>query len=278
MPFRFVAPTTSAEVFRHAREEGAVLLAGGSDLLHDIDFGFARPRVVVGLGRLPWRECAWNGELLTVGSTLPLSGLEDAPGLAERIPGLYTAVRAVGSRTLRHRATLGGNLGRSSPASDLTPVLLALEATVLLASSEGERTVPIDAFLRGPRTTELRPGELIRSISVPARPSVFLWQRVRPAQDISQVGVAVARHPGGRWAIALSGFPPRPIRSGAAEARLAGPAPSPEAIAAAAELAVEEAPFSTDRRASDEYRRRVVRVLLARAVGSLLGAGGGSRA
>ena len=204
---------------------------------------------------------------MRIGSTLPLSELDEDERLRREIPGLWQAVHAVGGVALRHRATIGGNLARSAPASDLLPMLLALDATVELVGPHGPRVVDLDKFLQASRQTALTPGELIRSVEIPeARPSEYRWQRVRPANDISQVGVAVARsriEP--EWRIALGGVSPRPMRVEEAE-RLLSPEPSEEEIREAASRAAARAPFATGKRASEEYRRLLVRTLVTRAI------------
>lgn len=269
--FSFLQPATTDEALaalRHGAPGDTVVLAGGTDVLLDLDDRRIAPQRILSLRHLPWKTLAWSGSSLRIGSTLPLRALESDLELRQRIPGLWQAVRAVGSVALRHRATIGGNLGRSAPASDLIPILLALDGEVELIGSKGERTLSVDAFVRSSRTTALEPGELIRSVVIPeARPSAFLWQRVRPANDISQVGVAVAYSPSlQRWRIAVGGVAPRPALIPEAERLLLGFSPKPAEVRAAAEEAARRAPFATDRRATEEYRRHLVATMLSRAV------------
>ena len=278
MPFTLRAPATPEEVVQLLGSTPAAevaVLAGGTDLLLDLDDGRLRPTTVVSLRRLPWNTWQWTDGGLVVGSTAPLAGLEADPALAARLPGLYEGIRAVGSPALRHRATPGGNLGRASPASDLIPILLALDATVQVVGPAGPRTLGVDELIHGPRSTTLAAGELIASVTVPEpRPSTYLWQRVRPAHDISQVGVAAAwsatHH---RWRVALGGTWPVPALSEAA-AQLGDDAhPTADALASAAEAAAREARFQTDKRASEEYRRRVLAVLFRRAIARVAATG-----
>jgi CO/xanthine dehydrogenase FAD-binding subunit len=269
--FDLVAPATPDEAIAvlHASEPGEVLvLAGGTDLLFDLEAGRATPRRVLSLRRLPWATLDWTGTALSIGSTLSLRALENDPDVRARLPGLYAAVRAVGSVALRHRATLGGNLGRSAPSSDLVPMLLALDAEVDLVGPRGERTLSVDRFVLGSRQTALGPGELIRSVRIPEpRPSAYLWQRVRPFHDISHMAVAVAySRAQAHWRVAVSGFPPRPLLVAEAEAALDGPAPSEASVRLAADAVARHEPIVADKRASEEYRRHVVRPLLVRAV------------
>ncbi len=269
--FDLVAPRSVDEALAALRAmapDGAAVLAGGTDLLLDMDGGRLRPRRLVSLRHLPWRSLDWEGGSLAIGSTLPLRALERDPEIARRFPGLAEAVRAVGSVALRHRATLGGNLVRAAPASDLVPVLLTLDAEVDIVGPRGERRVPVDRFVRASRRVDLAPDELVRTIRLPeARPSAFLWQRVRPANDISQVVVAAAFSAGGRrWRVAVGGVVPRPALLPAAAEALGAGVPRPDAVAAACRAAGASAEFPTDRRASADYRRHLVATLLERAV------------
>jgi xanthine dehydrogenase small subunit len=268
--FSLLTPATEEEALSAlaaAAPGELAVLAGGTDLLADLEEGRSRARTVLSLRRLPWREHRWDGDRLEVGALLPLGRLERDPELARRIPGLAEAVGAVGGHALRHRATLGGNLVRASPVSDLIPVLLALEAEVGLLGPQGERSLPIAQFLTGPRETALARGELVRRVRVPSLPSAFRWQRVRPANDISQLSVAAALAPGaGGWRLATAGVAPLAQRAPRAEAMLRGPRPSDAEVAACAEAVAQEAPVRADRRASDPYRRVLLRTLLERAV------------
>lgn len=274
VPFELVAPGTPTEavdLLARARPGEAVVLAGGTDLLLDLDAGRVAPRTVVSLRRLPWARLRRVGDRLEIGSTLPLRAIERDPRVATDLPGLASAIRAVGSVALRERATLGGNLARASPASDLLPILLALEARVRLVGPVGPRELPLAELLHGPRETTLTAGELIAAVDIPAaRPSAYLWQRVRPSNDISQVGVAVARAPGSPgWRVALGGVYPTPLRLPSVEAILAAPSPAATAVELAAQEAALRAPFVTDKRATEAYRRRLVAALVRRAVRTL---------
>ena len=273
MTFALATPATAAEALRLLAEhpEGTAVLAGGTDLLFDLEEGLNPPERVLSLRRLPWRAVRWNGSRLTIGALAPLADVELDAGVQRRLPGLAKAIHAVGSIALRHRATLGGNLGRSSPTSDLIPLLLVLDARLTLVRAGGQREVTVDAFVRGSRRTALAPGELIESVMIPEPlASDYLWQRVRLANDISQVGVAVARGSSApEWRIALSGVTPRAVRLPSAEKLLGQGLPAALALELAAQEAAQRAPFATDKRATEAYRRRLVYVLVKRAVTSV---------
>jgi carbon-monoxide dehydrogenase medium subunit len=271
MPFELQTPENASEALKlvsPSLHRSVAILAGGTDLLLDIDEARVDPRFVVSLRQLPWRELSVTKSGVMIGSTLPLRALELHPRIRLDSPGLWKAVRAVGSVALRHRATVGGNLGRASPASDLIPILLAFDASVTLVGLGGKRSVSVGDFVQGPRQTTLSPGELIRSVEIPRLgPSDYVWQRVRPANDVSQVGVAVACldvQP--FWRVALGGVWPASKRLPEAEEVLTTPTPSDLAIELASQQAARLAPFVTDKRATEAYRRRLVGTLTRRAI------------
>ncbi len=258
-PFVLHAPASVDEAIAALRPKDGgpvAVIAGGTDLLLDIEDGRTTPTRLISSRRLPWRTLDWVDGALSVGSTLPLRSLEEDPELRHCLPGLWEAVHAVGSVALRHRATLGGNLGRSAPASDLVPMLLALDAEVDLVGPHGHRRVSLDQFVLASRRTALEPGELIRAVRIPeSRPSAYLWQRVRPANDISQIAVAVAySRSARRWSIAAGGMPPRP-RLLTDVARLLGDGdPSDALLREVSAKASHEVALTSDQRASEEYR------------------------
>jgi xanthine dehydrogenase small subunit len=271
VPFSLERPATVAEALRLLSDPStgpSVALAGGTDLLLDLDDGRVAARTVVSLARLPWKTLGWRGNDLVVGATLPFARLTADLRVRSQLPGLVDAVDAVGSLALRHRATLGGNLGRAAPASDVLPILLATGATVRVVSAAGARDVPVGQFVRGSRETNLGPGELIESVSIPSAPrSSYVWQRVRPANDVSQVGVAVAWTGSPPvWQVALGGVLPAPMRVVEAESFLTRERPTPAEVELASQAAASRAPFATDKRASESYRRRLVSTLVRRAI------------
>ncbi len=276
-PVELVAPATETEALEELARGPAgsrAIVAGGTDLLFDLQGARPGPTHLVSLRRLPWRTHAWEAGGLRVGATEPLRTLEADPRLGQELPALAQAIAAVGSPALRRQATLGGNLGRSAPASDLAPALLALDAEVELVGRAGARRMSVDRFLRSSRSTALLAGELVRSVRLPeARPrSAYLWQRVRPANDISQIGLAVAFAPSpGLWRVALGGVPPRPVLAPDAARELAGDRPAAREIASAAERLAAHPALVSDRRATEEHRRRLAAVLCTRAIRTAVG-------
>ncbi|MCI4352032.1 MAG: FAD binding domain-containing protein [Thermoplasmata archaeon] len=275
MSFQLVHPSTPAEAVRLLSGSATgdiAVLSGGTDLLLDLDNARLAPKRVLSLRKLPWRYLRWSADSLVIGSTTPLRAVENDGEVRRRLPGLWEAIRDVGSPALRSRATLGGNLGRGSPASDLIPILLALDARVRVVGPGGVRELPVDLLLQGSRRTTLGPAELIESVTLPASaPSTYLWQRVQPVNDISQVGVATAFVPQGpHWRIALGGVQPRARRMSEAEGVLPSARPSHFEVELAAQEAARRAEFVSDKRATESYRRRLVAVLVRRAIQTTL--------
>lgn len=171
----------------------AHVLAGGTDLMVEINFGHRRPDSVVSLrGIAELRHWRIDGDSVVLGAGLTWSDLGE-PELAALVPGLATAARTVGSPQIRNAGTLAGNVATASPAGDGLPVLYALEAVVEVASTDGARQVPIAELIAGPKRTALAPGELITAIRLPsvAGPQEFLKIGTRNAMVISVASCAL---------------------------------------------------------------------------------------
>lgn len=247
-------------------------LAGGTDLLVDMRERRQAPRLLVDISELAeLRGIAREDGGLRLGGGVTVGELLASPLVAERASALREAAREFADFLTRNKATLGGNLANASPGADLVVPLLACDARVALASPTGERTLPLDEFLVGPRRTALRPGELVRAVLVPgaAGRQFFYKLGLKRGGAIAVVSAAtrVALDARGRCAetrIALGAVAPRPFRAVEAEAALAGEPLTPATIARAAELAASAARPITDVRGSAEYRRAMVRALVAR--------------
>ncbi|ALU38483.1 xanthine dehydrogenase small subunit [Kocuria flava] len=257
----FVRPADLEELFGHlAREPRARLVAGATDLGVEVNIRHARPPLVLAVARLePLRALEVGEERIEIGAALSLSEVER--GLAGRVPLLDRLFPQFASRLIRNAATLGGNLGTGSPIGDSAPVLLALGASVVLASAEGEREVPLDEYYTGYRQSVRRPDEIIRAVRIPrplAEQVAFHKIAKRRFDDISSVAVAVAvQLDGGTVAsarIGLGGVAATPIRASRTEQALAGRPWTRETVAAAAATMAGEGTPIDDMRASARYR------------------------
>lgn len=261
----FVRPADlAAAVALLAERPDATVVAGCTDWGVEVNLRGARSPFVVAVDRLAaLRTVHVDEHVVEIGAALTLSEVERH--LAGRVPLLDLLFPQFASRLIRNGATLGGNLGTGSPIGDALPVLLALDATVVLTGAEGERTVPLDGYFTGYRTTVRRPGELIRAVRVP-RPLAatvgFHKIAKRRFDDISGVAVAFALDVRDgivtRAAIGLGGVAATPLRATATEDALRGrPWTAGTAREAAAVLREAGTPID-DARASAAYRRAML--------------------
>ncbi len=172
----------------------ATVLAGGTDLMVEINRGRRRPDRVVGVARVPelrrWRS---TGDRVVLGSGITYTEMFTDPGLAAASPALAQAARTVGSPPIRNAGTLGGNLATASPAGDTLPVLAALNALIVVSGPGGERRMSLDELIVGVKRTTLAPGELIVRVELdrPRGRQEFLKIGPRNAMVISIASVAL---------------------------------------------------------------------------------------
>jgi CO/xanthine dehydrogenase FAD-binding subunit len=243
-----------------ANDPGATLLAGGTDLMVQVNLSHRRPEAVVALRRVAELH-AWEDRFLGAGVTY-------ARAMAGPLPALAQLARTVGSPQIRTVGTIGGNLGTASPAGDVLPFLAALDAHVVLADADGTRRLCWDEFLLGPKRTALLPGEVILGVALPDRlPDRQAFAKVgsRQAMAIAIVNCCVARDDDGTTRVALGAVGPTVLRARAAEAFLAdAPRPTPAALDEFQRLVSAEVTPISDHRASADYRRHAAGVLARR--------------
>ncbi len=264
----------SALLVRHGAE--ASVLAGGTDLLVEIKEHLRWPRHVIDVKRIPGLAALEYDDRagLRFGALVTAREVETSPVVQEKYPSLAQAARELGSIQVRHRATIVGNICRASPSADTLPPLIADGAAVRIHGPAGGRTIALEEFFTGPGTTVLAPGELVTGVLVPPpAPGTgkhYIKHGRRKAMELATVGVAVTLTVAGGTCreirIALGAVAPTPIRARAAEEALRGRPLAPSAIAAAARSAIGECRPISNVRASAEYRREMVGVLLARAI------------
>jgi carbon-monoxide dehydrogenase medium subunit len=275
--FEYHEPRSVAEAVALAARFGddARFLAGGTDLVIQMRRGRLAPRHVVSLRRVPGLDALRVDGRVHLGALVTHRRLERAPVFQGRLRGLVEGAEVVGGHQVRNVGTVGGNVVNASPAADVVPVLLALDAVVVMVGPEAERRLPLGAFLLGPGRTAKRPEELVTAVELPTpaagTATAFLKAGRRRAMEISVVCVAArltldadGRCRGAR--IALGAVGPTTLRARRAEAALEGEAPTPEALRQAGALAAEESAPISDVRASAEYRRLLVGTLVPRAL------------
>jgi CO/xanthine dehydrogenase FAD-binding subunit len=216
----FLQPRSLAEALAaRAERPQAVPIAGGTDVMVELNFDRERPPALLDLSRVA-ELAAWDREdgRLRVGAGVTYT--RTIAELAGPLPGLALASRTVGSPQIRNRGTIGGNLGSASPAGDCHPVLLAAGAEVELASAAGTRRVPADRFFTGSKESALGPAELIRAVNVPAAtgPQQFAKIGTRNAMVIAVCSFALVLDPEhGRVGTGIGSAGPTPLRAREAE-------------------------------------------------------------
>jgi xanthine dehydrogenase small subunit len=272
---RYLRPASLAEALELlAAEPDAQLVAGSTDWGVELNIRHARAALTIGIERIAeLREFTAARDHIDIGAALSLSEIEARLGEGSgRVPLLGQLFPQFASRLIRNGATLGGNLGTASPIGDTPPALLALDASLVLASIQGEREVPLADYFTGYRQSVKRPDELIKTIRIPlpvAPVSAFHKIAKRRFDDISGVAVAYAMRladgadAGGRTVesirIGLGGVAATPIRALAAEEALTGRPWTREVVAAAAEEMARAGTPMSDHRASEAYRIAMLR-------------------
>jgi CO/xanthine dehydrogenase FAD-binding subunit len=249
-----LTPRTLDDALRlKAERPEAVPIQGGTDLMVELNFDRGRPAVLLNLNEVPELR-GWSREngALRLGSGLTYS---QAMQLADPLTALAEASRTVGGPQIRNRGTLGGNLGTASPAGDALPPLLVYDAQVELASTRGERALPLTEFLVGPKQNALEPDELIVAVRFhsPGPRQTFMKAGPRNAMVIAVVSLALVVEDGQARVSFGSAGPVPGLVTGPADADL------PERVAEAS------SPID-DVRGTARYRRHALRVLTERAL------------
>lgn len=275
----FVRPTSLPEALEIlACEPERVLVHGGTDVVVEVNQRDRRHVALMSLEAVPeLRVFQERDDALVIGAGVPLAEVEERlhrSHLGRALPMLTELLTLFASRLVRARATFGGNLGTASPIGDGPPVLLALDAELVLASWRGgavvRRTVPLTEFFVGYRRTLREPDEIIELVRIPKPfPAVQRFYKVskRRLDDISSVAAAFALECDAkgivtRARLAYGGVAPLPVRIVEAEAALIGRTIDPESIERAAALASEAVRPIDDHRASARYRTAMVVSLL----------------
>jgi CO/xanthine dehydrogenase FAD-binding subunit len=271
-------PATLDEALElRAAHPDATALAGGTDLMVELNFDRARPSAVLDLTRVP-ELTAWAPDdgRLRVGAGVTYTRIIGE--LGDRLPGLAIASRTVGSLQIRNRGTVGGNLATASPAGDALPPLYTSGAVVEVASVRGTRHVPVADLITGPKRTSLAPDELITAYELPAAagPQQFAKVGTRNAMVIAVCSFSLALWPDERRvATCIGSAGPTPLRAPEAEAFIEGVADEHDywngtaelpdvAVQRFGELAGQAASPIDDVRGTAAYRSHAVGVMARR--------------
>ncbi len=276
-PFEYHAPESLEEAIsllgQHADE--AKLIAGGHSLLPLMKLRFAAPSLLVDIGRISeLRGIETGDDSFRIGALTRHADLQvrDDMGLIAHAAG------KIADQQVRNRGTIGGSLANGDVAADLPGVLLALEGSVVVRGSGGERVIEAKDLFQGYLTTAVAPGEIITEVRIPALTGYgFGYEKFnRRSEDWAIVGVAaLVKSDGGVCSdvrIGLTHMASTPLRASAAEDALRGKPLDAESIAAAAQLAAEGTSPLGDLNATPDYKRHLARVLTERALTTASGA------
>ncbi|MGH9105437.1 MAG: FAD binding domain-containing protein [Acidimicrobiales bacterium] len=276
----FLSPRSWAEALAaKAEHPGALPIAGGTDVMVEVNFDRCRPPALLDLTKVAeLSEWAPDNGSLRVGAGVTYARV--IAELGKLLPGLAIASRTVGSPQIRNRGTVGGNLGSASPAGDAHPPLLAGGAAVEVESVRGRRVVPLEDFFTGPKRNVLEPDELIAAfLARPAAgPQQFSKVGTRNAMVIAVASFALALDPERQQVgTGIGSAAPTPRRAGQAERFLEGelaagglwasPRPlTPRLVNHFSELVASAASPIDDVRGTTAYRRHALAVMARRAL------------
>jgi carbon-monoxide dehydrogenase medium subunit len=274
--FDYLEPTTLKKAFSLLEKHGddARVIAGGTSLLIMMRQRLLTPKVVISLARIPrFARITYNPkEGLRIGAGARHRDIELSPIVKRHYPLLHETFRKVAQPRIRNMGTIGGNLAAGDPLTDPGASLIALDAEVTLASSQGQRNVRLDEFFVDYYQTALNPGELLTEIRVPppARPG---WSHIkftpRSVEDFATVGVALTLRAQKQVCedvrLGINSVSSTIVRAKQAEQVLRGREVNDATLREMGEVAATEVDPMDDNRGSAEYKREMVKVLVRRA-------------
>lgn len=275
--FDYVRASSVDEICRllaDAGDEERKIIAGGQTLVPLMAMRMARPDMLIDINDVA--ELAGindHGDHVSFGAGTRQRAIERSDIVSGRLPLVAKAVRNVGHQQTRNRGTIGGSIVHGDPSAELPMAALALEATMILRAVSGETEMPIDGFFEAAMVTNIEPGQLLTEIRVPvwqdARIGTGFHETSSRQGDFAIVAAAaqVALAEDGkvtRAAISVGGAAPSPVKLHGLEAALIGK--SADGFQDIIALVDEEIDAETDVHATAEYRRRVTRKLVSRAI------------
>lgn len=255
--------------------EDAKLIAGGHSLIPAMKLRLASPRYLIDLGTVPGlRGVRVDGDALTIGPLTVHADVASSDLVRKHVSGLADAASVIGDPQVRNRGTIGGSIAHADPGADFPVILTALNASFVLQSPSGKRTVAADNFFCDFYSTAMAANEVLTEVRVPVPPSgggTAYDKLAHPASGyvVVSAGALVIRQPSGQCAsarVAIGGMGSHPVRATAIEATLQGQPLTPEVIAAAAAKAVEGTDPDDDSYASADYKRHMATIYARRAI------------
>lgn len=268
--FEYYAPKTLKDAVDYLLEKGenALILNGGTDLIVRMRDRHIKPDYIVDIKKIKGlNEIEFKNGRVMIGATTNLNQLGAHPRILKDYPYLAQAALTIASRQCRNRATCIGNICNASPLADTATPLLSLDAVVHVYSSSGEKEIPLSDFFVFVRKTLLEHGDIVTGISFKDEPNLGIFTKMsrRKEVDLSTVCSTVVKKDD-TYYISYGAVAPTPIRLKETEALLNGKTLSEALIIEASEKAYHEVKPISDIRASEAYRRELVRVMLKNAL------------
>lgn len=285
-PFSLHQPAALEEASRLLRElgPGAVVLAGGTDVIPRMRLKKMSPRHLVSIRRIKGLDgISFDGSTVHMGALARFNDLLFSPVIRVHLPVLAEVSAMIGSHQVRNLATIGGNICNAAPSADSAPILIALGARLRIFTPRGPRDTPLETFFKGPGSVDLAPGEILTRIMVekpsPTVRASYYKYEVREALEIAITGVAVALDMTAEGVcrqarVVVAACAPTPVRARRAEAVLEGSRLEGDVLEKAAAAASGEISPIDDVRSCGQYRRDMTGVSLWRAIEKAQGGGG----
>lgn len=273
----FVKPKSLKEALEQKNKwgKGALFIAGGSNMLIYLKDRKIKPNCFIDISELEeLRQISVHDETVSIGPSVRISEIEDSLQVKEDAYILHQATNEFGNPLIKNKGTIGGNIADASPAADMAPPLLVLDAYINLASIDGKRKIPLHKFFLNPRKTAIKDNEMISEITFSKMKKndigAFIKLGNRNATTISVVSIAVwlskEKNKINNIRVALGSVAPTPIRSYNTEKMLQGSIPTDDLIQKAMDTLQTEVNPISDVRATADYRREISAALFKRAI------------
>jgi len=276
--FDYARPQTLSEALKLLDQNVryTMLLAGGQSLMPMLNFRLAAPDLLIDLSSIDELSGVVDeGDAIVIGAMTRCADLERSDFVAKHLPLMMKALPFIAHPAIRNRGTIGGSVALADPAAEMPALLLALDATIVLVSQQGERRIAADDFFLGLYETARRPGEIVKAISIPkvAGAQRFAFDELaRRHGDYAMVGLAATASkvaPFKDLRLAFFGITDRAMRATKAEGILNGHNGGDDQVMNSANEAIDALSFDSDVHASAKTKRHLAGVLLKRVLRAL---------
>ncbi len=270
--FDYYKPKSVTEAIRLlSRHRGAAVLAGGTDIINEIKEDMAKPSALIDIkGLSSLKNLVFKDGKLTIGPLVTYSEIIESNVIKKRLPIFIEVAKTVGSKGIRNRATMVGNICSAVPCMDSGPILSVFDATVVAQGAKGKRKIPIHKWFLGPRKTARNKSELVTAveIAIPKMKHAGCYAKLGrySGEDLAQASVLVIALADRTYRVAFGSVGPVPIRAYGIEEMLKGQGPSDILIDQAKRLIPGIVSPITDIRATREYRLHMCQVMFERAL------------